>query len=162
MSSFDVLPTSLARADTRALATSLLLWPAVPPQAVVSARRCSSVLAHRALIVFVRPLGDLVGRALSFLLLRSDVRRDGRDVRCPVEPEGPSERPATLRQREAVAVGMQVRTPARHPTSRVGDELPLDRDDTQQDRRGGTGPAAHTRAHRLRAPRLAHPSLMGP
>jgi len=64
-------------------------------------------------------------------LLR-DVRRDGPDAGCPVEPQGPAERPPPLRQREAVTVRVQVRTAARQPASRVGDELALDRDDTQQ------------------------------
>jgi hypothetical protein len=36
MSSFEVLPTSLASADTRALATSLLWWPAVVPRKPLS------------------------------------------------------------------------------------------------------------------------------
>jgi hypothetical protein len=76
----------------------------------------------------VRPLGD---RWWNGGLLR-DVRRDGSDAGCAGEPQGPAERPPPLRRREAVAVRVQVRTAARQPASRVGDELALDRDDTQQ------------------------------
>jgi len=61
MSSFDDLPMSLARADTRALATSLLRGPRLLyRKAVVTARGCSSVLAHRALIVCRPPFRRLM------------------------------------------------------------------------------------------------------
>ena len=60
-----------------------------------------------------------------------DVRSDGSDVRSPVEPQSPSERPPPHRHREAVAVGMQMRSAARQPAPRVRDQGSLDRDDTQ-------------------------------
>jgi hypothetical protein len=129
MSSFDDLPMSLARADTRALATSLLRWPAV---ALPQGRRYFTALligagsssTHRGLSA-LSAIGSLCG------VLR-DVGGDGGDVGCPVETQRPSERPPALRHREAVAVGMQMCSASRQPAPRVRDQGSLDRDDTQQ------------------------------
>jgi hypothetical protein len=49
-----------------------------------------------------------------------------------VEPQSSRERPAALRQREALKVEMQVRTTAVRCASRVGKQDSLDRDDAQQ------------------------------
>src|SRR3954447_9876468 len=84
---------------------TLLRWPAVGvPQAVVSARRYSSLVAHRALIVVVRPwsgLAVLVDPLSHPMTHRVEINRYGQAQCTP-------ERPATLRQREAVRRGMQV------------------------------------------------------
>ena len=82
MSSLEVLPTSLASAETRAFATFLLRGPRGFPQAVVSALlhlcgRCSSVLAHRALIVFVPSRRD----RLVITASRSGSRSNGPSTR---------------------------------------------------------------------------------
>jgi hypothetical protein len=67
---------------------------------------------------------------LVFALL--DVAPEGCRVERSRDPEGSGERSPTLRQRETVEVGVQVRTAARRRASRVGKQGSLDRDDAQQ------------------------------
>jgi hypothetical protein len=78
-----------------------------------------------------------------------EVRLESSRVGCPVEPQGLPERPATLRQREAVRIGVQVSATSRRRTSRVGEKNSVDRDDAQQVRLGDTDPAPDTGSDRL-------------
>jgi hypothetical protein len=84
-----------------------------------------------------------------------EVRLESGRVGCSVEPKGLPERPATLRQREAVRVGVQVSATSRRRTSRVGEENSVDRDDAQQVRLGDADPAPDTGSDRLDALRHA-------
>src|SRR3954451_16940303 len=67
--------------------------------------------AHRCWLIersslVVRPLGDGWWNGA----LPADESRDVSDAGCAVEPQGSSERPPPLRQRQAVAVRVQERT----------------------------------------------------
>jgi hypothetical protein len=73
----------------------------------------------------------------------------------PVEPQGLPERPATLRQREAVRIEVQVSASSRRRTSRVWEQNSVDRDDAQQVRLGDADPAPDTGSDRLDALRHA-------
>jgi hypothetical protein len=64
-------------------------------------------------------------------MLRDVVKQSGGTERT-VEPEGPLKRSATLRQREAPEVGMQMSTPAARCPPRVGEQGSVDRGDPQQ------------------------------
>jgi hypothetical protein len=72
------------------------------------------------------------GSALLRSVVSCDVLLDGGRIERPLEPKGPWEHPAALRQREALPIEMQVRTPARHRAARVGNECTPDRNDAQQ------------------------------
>jgi hypothetical protein len=48
------------------------------------------------------------------------------------DPQRPRERPTALRETEACQVGMQMRSPAGHPTLSIRQELTVHYDDTQQ------------------------------
>jgi hypothetical protein len=66
------------------------------------------------------------------VVVSCDVLPDSDRAGRTVEPEGPLERSAALRQRETLGIGMQVRTPATRCASWVGEQGSFDRDDAQQ------------------------------
>jgi hypothetical protein len=82
-----------------------------------------------------------------------DVTLEGRRIEWSVKAQGPRERPAALRQREAFGVAVQVRTTSVRSASRVRKQDSLDRDDAQQVRLGSAFPAPDTCPDRLRTPR---------
>ncbi len=84
------------------------------------------------------------------VVLREVVKQVVRPQR-PVEAKSPVERPATLRQCEALGVGVQVHTTPTRGPSPIGEQGSRDRDDAQQVRLGSADPAPDTCADRLDA-----------
>jgi hypothetical protein len=64
-------------------------------------------------------------------LLRKVLLKD-RQIERAIEPQGPGERPATLRQGETIEVQVQMRTTSARCASRVRKQDSRDRDDAQQ------------------------------
>jgi hypothetical protein len=61
-----------------------------------------------------------------------EVVKQGIRARQAIEPKGSPKRSATLRQREALGVGMQVRSTTARGPSRVREQGSVDHDDAQQ------------------------------
>jgi hypothetical protein len=85
------------------------------------------VLAHRALIVVVRPFGDWTRRTawlwcLLLCIVCVDLLPHPAHVERSVDPKCSAEGPSSLRQCEALGVEVQVRTPARHAATQVRDQ----------------------------------------
>jgi hypothetical protein len=81
---------------------------------------------------------------------RGDEFPDRAELQRAAAAQRPGEGPATFREVEAGKDGMQVRTPARQPVTRVGDDGPfavdLGRDHSQQDGPICTPATTHTGA----------------
>jgi len=143
-------PSSLASSWTRTLATLLLLVRAQGGLRTVSWCACSSRGTHRVLMSCCSIFFSS-SRSLRELLHEPGhgLTRDS-----PVDPEGPGERAATLSQPEARGCGVQMCSPARCPSVRVGDDLGagslVSDDDTQQLLLRGSLPATDARAHDTR------------
>ena len=80
-----------------------------------------------------------------------EVVKQGIGPKRSVPAKSPLERPATLRQCEALGVGMQVHTTPGRGSPPVGKQGSRDRDDAQQVRLGSADPAPDTCADRLDA-----------
>jgi hypothetical protein len=69
---------------------------------------------------------------VSVVVLLCDVLLESIRAKWSVEPQGPRERSAALRQRQAFEVGVQMRTTSARCASRVREQRSGDRDDAQQ------------------------------
>jgi hypothetical protein len=100
---------------------------------------------------FVRTSTGAAGRACPKILDdRAGLERSGQAQR-------PRKRPAALRFLKASRAGMQVRTPARSPRWRVGNDLVPGSHQAEQVGLDGAGPAAYAGPDRWRVPSLRMP-----